>query len=483
MNTHQSFIVGLKRHVKVAIIGAGSAGLSALRQVKKTTGDYLLIDQGPLGTTCARVGCMPSKALIQVARDLHSRRLFAESGITGSEHLACDIPAVLRHVRGLRDRFTSGMAQAIRAQASDRLLVGQAKLLDVHHIQVGDLLIEADHIVISVGARPDVPKAWQRFADRILTYESLFEQEALPPRMAVIGLGPMGLELGQALSRLGIEMTGFSSSKSLGGLSDPEVSAVMRKAIALEFPIHLGAPAEVEPDGDLLVVRSGKTTATVDSLLLAIGSTPNLDGLGLDNLGVALDERGLPAYDVRTCQVGNLPVYISGDVTGFRPVLHEALDEGHIAGLNVLAVAAEAYCRRPALRIVFCEPQLVMAGRSFAQLHNAGIVIGSVGFEDESRAVIEGTNRGLLRIYVDPASGLLLGAEAACPGAEHLGHVLALAIQQRMTVADLLQMPFYHPTAEEALRAALLDAAQKLHVGGGSPIPALCGSCPEPPLR
>ena len=472
----------MKRHVKVAIIGAGSAGISALRQVKKTTEDYVLIDKGPLGTTCARVGCMPSKALIQVARDFHRRRLFAQSGITGPEHLACDIPAVLRHVRCLRDRFTSGMVQAIRSQAGDRLLVGRAKILDVHHIQVDDLIIQADHIIIAVGAKPDVPKAWRRFADRILTNENLFEQETLPPRMAVIGLGPEGLELGQALNRLGVEVTGFTSGETLGGLSDPEVNAVVRKAIASEFPIHLGSPAEVEPDGDTLVVRSGRTTVTVDRLLLAIGSTPDLDDLGLENLGVSLDERGLPAYDARTAQVGDLPVYIAGDVTGCRPVLHEALDEGHIAGLNVLANVAEAYCRRPALRIVFCEPQLVMAGRSFAQLQNTEITIGSISFEDESRAVIEGTNEGLLRLYVEAVSGLLLGMEAACPGAEHLGHVLALAIQQRMTVSDLLQMPFYHPTAEEALRAALLDAAQKLHVGGGSPLPALCGSCPEPPL-
>ena len=109
MSTNQPFIGSMKRHVKVAVIGAGSAGLSALRQVKKATGDYVLIDKGPLGTTCARVGCMPSKALIQVAGDFHRRRLYAESGITGSEHLICDIPTVLRHVRRLRDRFTSGM--------------------------------------------------------------------------------------------------------------------------------------------------------------------------------------------------------------------------------------------------------------------------------------------------------------------------------------------------------------------------------------
>src|SRR5664280_2024053 len=120
---------------------------------------------------------------------------------------------------------------------------------------------------------------------------------------------------------------------------------MIRKSMATEFPIHLGTPAEVEPDGNTLHVRSGAVTVTVDRLLLAVGSTPNLDDLGLENLGVALDERGLPAYDARTTQVGNLPVYIAGDVTGCRPILHEALDEGLIAGLNVQADTAESYCR------------------------------------------------------------------------------------------------------------------------------------------
>ena len=102
----------MQTHVDVAIVGAGSAGLSALRQVRKFTDNYLLIDPGPLGTTCARVGCMPSKALIHIANAYHRRRTFAETGISGAEHLRCNIPAVLRHVRTLRDHFTTGMIEA-----------------------------------------------------------------------------------------------------------------------------------------------------------------------------------------------------------------------------------------------------------------------------------------------------------------------------------------------------------------------------------
>ncbi len=140
-------------HVDVAIVGAGSAGLSALRQVKKVTDNYLLIDPGPLGTTCARVGCMPSKVLIHIANDFHRRRTFAGMGISGAKHLRCDIPAVLRHVRTLRDRFTTGMIEATRELAGERFVEERAVLVGPKRIQIGDRFVDADRIILAPGAR------------------------------------------------------------------------------------------------------------------------------------------------------------------------------------------------------------------------------------------------------------------------------------------------------------------------------------------
>lgn len=471
-----------RKHVNVAIIGAGSAGLSALRQVREKTEQFVLIDPGPLGTTCARIGCMPSKALIHVANEFHRRHQLAETGIAGAEHMTCDIPSVLRRVRRLRDQFAEGMAQTTHNLAGDRLVVGKARFLDAHRIEVGGDVIEADRTIVAVGSSPVVPSAWQPFSDRILTPEMLFDRESLPGRMAVIGLGAVGLELGQALHRLGVDVTAFHLTDTLGGLTDRKVSEALRQVLAGEIPIHLGAPAEVEPDGRRLRVVAGETAVAVDALLLAMGTNPNLKELGLENLGVPLDDRGLPAYDARTTQIGNLPVYIAGDANGCRPILHEALDEGFIAGRNAAAGQAECYCRRTPLRMAFCDPQVMVVGESFSSMGPDDLAIGEVDFTEQSRAVVEGQAKGLLRIYADRATGRLRGAEAACPGAEHVGHLLALAIQQEMTVPELLKIPFYHPTLEEAVRTALRDAAQHLSGGRGAPGPDLCGSCPESPV-
>lgn len=151
----------IPKHVDVAILGAGSAGLSALSQVAKVTDNYLLLDPGPLGTTCARVGCMPSKVFIHCANAYHRRRTFAEIGIFGSAHLRCDIPSVLRHVRTLRDRFTTGVIKEMREQAGKRFIEKKAVLVGPNRIQIGDTFVDADRIILATGARPLIPSAFR----------------------------------------------------------------------------------------------------------------------------------------------------------------------------------------------------------------------------------------------------------------------------------------------------------------------------------
>lgn len=294
----------MQHHVDVAIVGAGSAGLSALRQVKTFTDNYLLIDPGPLGTTCARVGCMPSKALIHIANAYYRRHTFAAMGLSGAEHLGCDIPAALRHVRTLRDRFTSGMVTATRDLAGERLMEGRAVLVGPQRLRIGETLVEADRIILAPGASPLIPRDWQPFLEHILTSSTIFEQEELPERMAVIGLGAIGLELGQALSRLGIQMTGFDLSNEIGGLSDPEVSAVVQKIMAEEFSLHTGVSATIKAAANGLDVQAGSASVTVDTIIAAAGVRPNLDGLGMETLGVELDEQGMPSINPRTLQLG-----------------------------------------------------------------------------------------------------------------------------------------------------------------------------------
>jgi len=169
-------------------------------------------------------------------------------------------------------------------------------------------------------------------------------------------------------------------------------------------------------------------------------------------------------------QVGDLPVFLAGDVTGERPLLHEAGDEGRIAGQNAISDSVAAYKRKTPLSITFCDPNIVQVGQSYASLDLDTAAVGEVQMAPVGRALIMAKNKGLIRVYADKQSGLMLGAEMACIKAENLGHLLAWSIQQGLTVGELLQMPFYHPVIEEALQAALYDLYSKVEAKNPGPI-------------
>ncbi len=193
------------------IIGAGTAGLAALREVRKRTDRYLIVNEGPWGTTCARVGCMPSKALIEAANAFHRRHAFEAFGLRGAEGLTADIAAVLQRVRALRDQFVAGALQATDTLGAARM-AGRATVLGPNAVDIDGTPYATRSIIIATGSRPRVPDEWLAFGDRILTTDTLFEQPTLGPRVAVIGMGVIGVEIAQALARLGIEVAAFTTS-------------------------------------------------------------------------------------------------------------------------------------------------------------------------------------------------------------------------------------------------------------------------------
>jgi dihydrolipoamide dehydrogenase len=451
--------------VDVVIIGAGSAGLGALREIRKHTQRFAVINEGPWGTMCARVGCMPSKALIEAASAFHRRRDFAEFGMSGAEGLTVDVPAVLERVRRIRDVGVEE-ARHLTNDLGDRAITGRARLLGPNRVLVNGQELVADRIILATGSRPIVPEAWRPFAHRLLTTDTLFEQKTLPKRMAVLGLGGVGAELAQAFARLGCEVTAFDGKTTMAGLTDERVQACLLNVLGAELAVHLGREAELSVDGDGFRVKAGDTSAIVDGVLVALGRRPNLDGLGLETLGVALDEHGKPEVDPTTMQVGRLPVFLAGDAGGDRPIQHEASDEGHIAGLNARAGAPKSYERRVPLRIVFTHPNVALVGKHHSQLDLDKVVIGEASFADQGRARLALRAAGALRVYAEKGSGTLLGAELCAPDGEHLAHLLALAIERRCTVKELLRMPFYHPSFEEGLRGALREIAKGLPGSG-----------------
>ncbi len=454
--------------VDTVIVGAGSAGLSALREVRRYTDDFLLVNDGHWGTTCAAVGCMPSKALIEAANAFHRRGSFAEFGIQGAEGLRADIPAVLARVQRMRDGFVKGPA-SVPDQLGARAISGRARLLGPDRLEVNGEVIEARAIILAPGSSPVVPGPWRVFGDRILTTDTLFQQTDLPRRIAVIGMGAVGVEIAQALARLGLDVAGFDAVAVLAGIDDALVLAAFRPLIAAEFTLHLGAPAKLEAVGDAIRVTGADGAFDADAVLAAIGRKPNIDGLGLETLGVPLDEKGMPEIDPASLRIGDLSVFLVGDANGYRPLLHEAADEGHIAGrLAKPNAKSDGLCRRTPLAITFSMPQVARVGPPLSEIAKSDIATGSADFSRQARARMAQTAAGLLRIHAERETGRLLAAEMCVPEGEHLAHLLALAVDQQMTVKDMLAMPFYHPVLEEGLRGALRELAKNVATVGGS---------------
>ena len=450
----------MEKQVDVAILGAGSAGLYAWAQVKRRTDNYVVIDGGEMGTTCARVGCMPSKALIQVAEDFHRRKILEREGIEGGDALKIHIPAALEHVQDLRDLFVEKVLGGANDNMGDKLITEYAHFLEPCLLQAGDQRIRARRVIIATGSSPAVPEAWRSFGDRIVTTDDFFELEDLPPAMAVIGLGVIGLELGQAIARLGVEVTGIEQLDHVAHLGDGDINRAAIETIGRDFALWLGHAASIEEAGNgRLRLTAGDRAVEVDRVLASMGRRPNLDGLNLGAAGIELDDSGVPRYDRHTMQIEDKPVFIAGDVTGERPLLHEAGDEGRIAGFNAVADTPVAFRRRVPLTIAFCDPNIVQVGTPLGQLDAATTLTARVKFGPIGRALIMGRNRGELELYADRRDGRLLGAAMVAPHGEHLGHLLALALHQGLTAHQLLHMPFYHPVLEEALQPALRELA------------------------
>jgi len=450
----------------VAVIGAGTAGLAAYRAAKAAGRSALLIEGGVYGTTCARVGCMPSKLLIAPAEAAHAIERFAGFGLRGD--VSVDGRAVMARVRRERDRFVGFVTQGVDALPAADKLHGYARFVDDTTLAVGDVRVEAHATVIATGSSPAYPPAWDALGDRLVTNETVFEWSDLPASVAVFGPGVIGLELGQALHRLGVRIKVFGRGGGVGPLADPELTAEARRVFGGEFYLDTDAHADVSRDGDAVVVRyralDGETRVErFDYLLAATGRSPNLRHVGLEHTSVIRDARGVPVFDVETMQCGDAPIFIAGDATSDLPVLHEAADEGRIAGDNAARFpTVHAGMRRAPLAIVFTDPQIAIVGHGWRAARDVAHVAGTVSFDDQGRARVMQRNRGLLRVYAEAGTGLLLGAEMLGPDAEHLGHLLAWAQQLNLTIADMLKLPFYHPVVEEGLRTALRDAYAKL---------------------
>lgn len=463
-----------KIQADIVVIGGGTAGMGAFRNARLHSDNVYLIENNVFGTTCARVGCMPSKLLIAAAEARHHALHTDPFGVhLDKDSIVVNGEEVMRRVKSERDRFVGFVVTDVEEWPADKRIMGSAKFIDEHTVQIDDhIQIAAKSFVIATGSRPVILPQWQSLGDRLIINDDVFSWDTLPKRVAVFGPGVIGLELGQALHRLGVKVEIFGLGGIIGGISDPVVSDEAKAVFGEELKLHLDAKTEVKLDADGNVEvhweQDGeKGVFVAEYMLAAVGRRPNVDNIGLENINIDKDARGVPVADPLTMQTSIPHIFIAGDASNQLPLLHEAADQGKIAGDNAGRYPnIGSGLRRSTIGVVFTSPQIGFVGLKYAQVaaqYQADeFVIGEVSFKNQGRSRVMLVNKGHMCLYAEKATGRFIGAEIVGPAAEHLAHLLAWAHQMKMTVPQMLDMPFYHPVIEEGLRTALRDADAKL---------------------
>jgi dihydrolipoamide dehydrogenase len=470
--------------VDVAVIGAGTAGMAAYRAARQAGKHVVLIESAEFGTTCARVGCMPSKLLLAAANGLHDAKAQAARGIEGTHALEANGEHVLAYVRSERDYFVKGVLKETDSYPPDTVIRGQARFESRNVLLVDDSTrIETTSVVIATGSASVIPDDLRLFGDRLVTSDDVFDLKTLPKRCAVFGAGPIALELGQAFARLGVDVFVFGRKNHVGALTDTPVRDELIKVLQQEFyfdpdaVIHEKTMQDGEPAIRFKSLDGDDRTERFDRVLVATGRKPALASLQLEKTGIELNDKGVPLFDEQSMQCGDSSIFIAGDCDGTRGFLLDAADEGKLAGDNAARFPdVQAIKRKVPFAIVFCEPQVAIVGSSSDDLEKQMTVTGSVSFETQGRSRVLRQNRGLLHVYAHAKSGKLLGAQACGPAVEHLGHLMAWALQLELTVEDMLKLPFYHPVIEEGLRTALKEANKKCFEARAQTAPELPGA-------
>ena len=452
----------------IIIVGAGTAGISAYKEAIKYTSNILIVNQGPWDTTCARVGCMPSKVLISTANRMYDIEHADEVALQVEAHI--DRSAVMQHVRQLRDRFTAATLADVDSWDQSHKISGAAKFINANTIQVNNQHYQAKSFILAVGSTPNMDAEWKaELGDRYINSDDIFELEQLPKSLAVIGSGVIAIELAQAMTRLGVQTTVFARSQKVGSLSSPQLQPLACKELSQTMNIKIKVlPENIKKSQHGVLISftdNVSQTLEVDYVLSATGRSSNLNSLDLTQINPLFKEiRNLPINN-RSKQLGEYPIFIIGDAYTQTPVQHEAAVEGRLVVESCLNFPKLKDLKTLIpLSIVFSSPEMAIAGQSYKQLidENVEFITGYASYERQGRALVLGKDHGAAEVYVDANTRQLLGAELLVESAEHMGHLLAWIISEKLTVDQILEKPFYHPTLEEGLRSALKHARRQL---------------------
>ena len=452
----------------LVVIGAGSAGFSAAITAADQGAQVALIGSGTIGGTCVNIGCVPSKTLIRAAETFHNARATARfAGIAAHAELI-DWRGTIRQ----KDILVSELRQAkyadlLPAYNGITYRDGPARLVE-GGVEVNGTRIAAGKIIIATGARPAVPAIPGIETVPYLTSTTALDLEDLPRSLLVIGGGYIGAELAQMFARAGVKVTLVCRSRLLPE-AEPEIGAALTRyfedeAITVVSGIAYRSMRKTEGGVALTVSRDGQgTMIDADQVLIATGRTPNIEGLGLTEQGIAISPKGGIVVDdrMRTSKAG---VYAAGDVTGRDQFVYMAAYGAKLAARNALGGDSLRYDNSAMPAIVFTDPQVATVGLTEAAARAAGraVRVSTIGLDQVPRALAARDTRGLIKLVADIGSGKLLGAHILAPEGADSIQTAALAIASGLTVQQLADTIFPYLTTVEGLKLAALSFSKEV---------------------
>ncbi len=453
----------------VVVIGAGTAGLVTAAGTAGLGGRVALVEANKMGGDCLNFGCVPSKALIRTARVAALMR-HADLYALDPVRPAVDYGRVARRVKGLRARIEPHDSVERFEGLGVDVFLGRAALESAHTVRVGDTLLRSRHIVLATGGRAAIPEIPGLKEAGYETNETLFERETPPGRLLVMGGGPIGCELAQAMARLGAQVTVVDRGAQLLHREDADVAALLKTQLQKDGVRLLlrGRVESVVPGrgtAHRVLVRQEEKPGTpaisveveADTILIAAGRVPNVEGLGLDRAGVSCTPRGITvnAY----LQASRRNIYAAGDVCGGHQFTHFAEYQARVVVRNILLAPLLGLGRaRADDRVVpwttFTEPEVARVGLNEKDAAQAGVScdVHRFDYADLDRAILESDDTGFVKVLTPRGRGTLLGATVTGSGAGELIHELALAMKQGAGLAALSSMIHVYPTLSQAVQ-------------------------------
>ncbi|MBL8573400.1 MAG: FAD-dependent oxidoreductase [Hyphomicrobiaceae bacterium] len=449
----------------ICVIGGGSGGLTVAATAAAFGVPVVLVERARMGGDCLNTGCVPSKALIAAARRAAEVRDAGQFGI-GAGEPRVDFKAVMAHVHATIAAIAPHDSVERFEGLGVTVIKANARFVDADTVEAGGRLIRARRFVIATGSRAAVPPIPGLATVPYLTNETLFDLETLPSRLAIVGGGPIGLEMAQAFGRLGAEVVVLEAGALLGR-EDPELAAVAIAAVAADG-VELIADCRIErieatETGVAIAIAGpeGSRMIAASHLLVAAGRAPNVEGLGLEAAGIAASaagikvDAGLHSANRRVLAIGDV-----ADVAGRGPVrfTHAAGWHGGLAIRSLLFRLPVRADRQPVPRVTYTNPEIAQAGLTEAEaraLHGDRIRVLRSAFADNDRARAEATTAGLIKLVAD-ARGRILGAGIVGPHAGELIAMWSLAIGAGLKLRHVAGMLVPYPTlAEIGKRAAI----------------------------